>query len=63
MVLLEKEIYQRDFEFPYPDQYVDYMYTNAAKRDALRNVSGEDSDLNVDLLLGNQGWRYGFFFP
>lgn len=61
MVLLEKEIYLRDFDFTNSDQYVDYMYASINSEES--GLGAEKSDLNTDLLLGNQGWRYGFFFP
>lgn len=53
MVLLEDEIYFKDYEWMNNDQYVDQLYS----------TSSTGSDLKLDLLLGVQGWRLGFFYP
>lgn len=42
MVLLEDEIYTKDYQWPNNDQYVDQLYTNEST----------GSDLKLDLLLG-----------
>ena len=57
MVLLEKEIYLKNFDFTHSADYVNHIYRPSFPGE------GASSDLNIDLLLGNQGWRYGFFFP
>lgn len=47
MVLLEKEIYLKNFDFTHSANYVNHIYKP--------NLSdqGLSSDLNLDLLLGN----------
>jgi len=59
MVLLEKEIYLKNFDFTHSNEYVRHIY----KPNSQVGKDISSSDLNIDLLLGNQGWRYGFFFP
>ena len=57
MVYLEKEIKTLNDEideFLYSSEYIDYIFSpNFVSTD------GQDYDLNVDLLLGSQGWRKG----
>lgn len=61
-MFLEKEIILRDYEFVNSHQYVDQWYISA---DAIQNMTADErpSDLKLDLLLGCQGWRLGFFYP
>eukprot|EP00347_Sterkiella_histriomuscorum_P004662 403359590 len=75
MVYLEKEIKNVDNQFQNSEDYIDYIYQSQVDDQifvngdqpaatAFQNApSWEESNRNTELLLGVQGWRYGYFYP
>jgi len=54
-VYLEHEVWNTAYEISNSDEYVEHMF-NATLGESLSS-----KDKNLDLLLGVQGWRHGFF--
>ncbi|CDW88298.1 a-macroglobulin complement component [Stylonychia lemnae] len=66
MVYLENEVNKTNNEFFNSDQYIDYMYIDnySANETSIQDdLNQQQSNVNLDLLLGVQGWRYGYFYP
>eukprot|EP00347_Sterkiella_histriomuscorum_P007254 403349667 len=63
MVYLEKEISVIDNQFFNSEDYIDYIYQSGQESSFNNAPVAEVSNRNTDLLLGVQGWRYGYFYP
>jgi len=52
-ILLENEVDRTDYEFYFANEYIDQWFQS--------NATAGSSEVNLELLLGTQGWRANVF--